>query len=110
MHGHARRQSRQAEGEGRNVGAIRKLRDHAVAFATVNGGLIALNLATSPDYFWALWPLFGWGIGFVSHAASIYNALRVDRAQGPSLAVSAPSLALPAEAERERPWPDLEER
>jgi hypothetical protein len=108
MHGHARRQLQQAE-EGRSNGTLREFRDHAVAFATVNGGLIALNLATSPHYLWALWPLFSWGIGFVSHAASTYNALRAARAQGSSFAAPVPPPPA-SEAERERPWPDLEER
>ncbi len=105
MHGHARRRGEQRE-EGRRDGAIREFRDHAVAFATVNGGLIALNLATSPHSLWALWPLFGWGIGFASHAASTYHTLHAARDGGTALAAPTPTLA----SEAERPWPDLEER
>jgi len=108
MHGQARRQGEQGE-EGRRDGALREFRDHAVAFATVNGGLIALNLVTDPHYLWALWPLFGWGIGFVSHAASTYHTLRAARDGGMALAAPPPP-TLASEAERERPWPDLEER
>jgi hypothetical protein len=108
MHGHAHHRSRRREGCQGN-GAIREFRDHAVAFVAVNGGLLALNLATDPHHLWALWPLLGWGIGFVSHAASAHGALRNERAHGPIPA--APTPPTPAsEAERERPWPDLEER
>ena len=107
MHGHMHRQSQQAEGK-HNAGTLREFRDHAVAFATVNGGLIALNLVTSPDYLWALWPLFGWGIGLVSHAASTYQTLRAERER--ETAPLAPLLTPASESERERPWPDLDER
>jgi len=108
MLGHARRRGEQVE-EGRRDGAIRAFRDHAVAFGTVNGGLIALDLATSPHALWALWPIFGWGIGFVSHAASTYHALRAGSDTPPSLAAPSP-LTCVSEAEREHPWPDLGER
>ena len=40
------------------------------AYLVVNAVLIAVNLFTSPGYFWAFWPLFGWGIGVASHATS----------------------------------------
>lgn len=87
---------------------MQEFREHAVAFATVNGSLIVLNLTTSPHYLWALWPLFGWGIGLVSHAAGAYRTLQAERAATPEL--FAPLPPTPAtEAERERPWPDLEE-
>lgn len=107
MHGHLRLVGEQGE-EGRRDGTIREFRDHAVAFATVNGGLIALNLATSPHYLWALWPLFGWGIGFASHAASTYRTPHAGRDRRAELAASSPPTPA-SEAERERPWPDLEE-
>ncbi len=111
MHGHARRQGEQRDGAGRNDGTLREFRDHAISFATVNGGLIALNLATSPHYLWALWPLFGWGIGFVSHAAKTYQTLHAERAARPELPeLTVPPPTLASEAGRERPWPDLEER
>jgi len=109
MHSHVRQQLQQTE-EGQRDGVGREFRDHAIAFATVNGGLIALNLATSPGYLWALWPFFGWGIGFLSHAVGTYRTLRAERAQGSLLAAPPPPSPLALEAERERPWPDLEER
>ena len=32
-------------------------RSHLMAYVGVNGGLVALNLITSPGYFWAIWPM-----------------------------------------------------
>lgn len=39
----------------------------------VNLFLVALNLVTSPEYFWAIFPLLGWGIGLASHAVSVFG-------------------------------------
>jgi hypothetical protein len=38
----------------------------------VNAGLVAINLITSADYFWAIWPMLGWGIGLAAHGATVY--------------------------------------
>ncbi|MDR3691668.1 MAG: 2TM domain-containing protein [Fimbriimonas sp.] len=35
---------------------------HLASYVIVNGGLCAINLATG-GYFWAIWPMLGWGIG-----------------------------------------------
>ena len=42
---------------------------HAIVFAIVNLGLVAYNLATSPDDTWFIYVLGGWGIGLVAHGA-----------------------------------------
>lgn len=47
-------------------------RSHLMAYVLVNAGLVVINLLTSPNYFWALWPMLGWGIGLGAHAASVY--------------------------------------
>jgi hypothetical protein len=36
---------------------------HLWAFIGVQVFLLAINLLTSPDYFWFLFPLLGWGLG-----------------------------------------------
>lgn len=54
-------------------------RSHLMAYAVVNGGLLALNLATSPGYLWCLWPAFGWGIGLFAHGAAVYGHASEDR-------------------------------
>lgn len=35
--------------------------------------LIFINLKTSPNYHWFWWPLFGWGIGVVSHGIKTFG-------------------------------------
>lgn len=40
---------------------------HLVVYVFVNLMLIAINLATTPWYFWFMWPLLGWGIGLLAH-------------------------------------------
>ncbi len=49
-------------------------RSHALIYALVNAGLLGLNLLTSPQYLWAGWPIFGWGIGLAAHGLSVYGA------------------------------------
>lgn len=43
------------------------------AFIVVNAFLMFVNLMTSPQYLWFLWPFFGWGIGVVFHALKVFN-------------------------------------
>lgn len=35
--------------------------------------LMLLNLTTSSNYLWFFWPMFGWGIGVVFHAISVFG-------------------------------------
>ncbi|MDZ7842920.1 MAG: 2TM domain-containing protein [Gammaproteobacteria bacterium] len=56
----------------RQVRRLRGLYSHALVYAVVNLGLAALNLVTAPGDIWFIYPLLGWGIGLVSHAASVY--------------------------------------
>lgn len=46
---------------------------HLLAYLLVNAGLVAINLATSPGYFWAVWPIIGWGLGLAAHAIATYH-------------------------------------
>lgn len=47
-------------------------RSHLLAYVIVNAGLVLINLTTSPGYFWAIWPIIGWGIGLVAHGVTVY--------------------------------------
>ena len=58
----------------RRVEAKAGFRTHALVFALVNLGLLAINLVTSPGRLWFAWPLFGWGIGLLAHGLSVYAA------------------------------------
>lgn len=44
---------------------------HLFVFVLVMTLLLVINLATSPWYWWFLWPLVGWGIGVACHGAVI---------------------------------------
>ncbi len=41
----------------------------------VNALLFVLNQVTSPGHYWFVWPLFGWGLGLVFHAMSVFGGL-----------------------------------
>jgi hypothetical protein len=45
---------------------------HLAVYIGVNILLIIINLITSPQYLWFIWPLFGWGIGVFFHGISIF--------------------------------------
>ena len=61
----------QAEREFMLEEARRGWRIHALVYALVNTGLIALNLVlvayTSANFFWFPFPLVGWAIGLAMH-------------------------------------------
>ena len=46
---------------------------HATVYAAVNVLLITINLSTAPGQFWFQWPLLGWGIGLLAHAAAAFS-------------------------------------
>ena len=45
---------------------------HLAVYIGVNILLIIINLITSPQHIWFIWPLFGWGIGVFFHGMSIF--------------------------------------
>lgn len=45
---------------------------HLTAYLAVNAILIWLNIDKYPEYFWAQWPLIGWGIGLLLHGLGIF--------------------------------------
>ena len=45
---------------------------HLLVYVLVSALLIFINLNGSTEYFWAKWPLLGWGIGIVFHWLAIY--------------------------------------
>ncbi len=40
---------------------------HLTSYCIVNGFLIFVNMWTSRQYLWAIWPIMGWGIGLAFH-------------------------------------------
>ncbi|WP_375478931.1 2TM domain-containing protein [uncultured Nostoc sp.] len=51
---------------------------HFVSFLAVNLFLILLNFITSPSYFWAIFPILGWGLGLFFHWWSVYQSKSED--------------------------------
>ena len=45
---------------------------HLVVYLVVNTMLTILNLTVAGDYFWAMWPMIGWGIGVILHGLSTF--------------------------------------
>ncbi len=45
---------------------------HFILFLTVNLALFVIWRFSGARYPWFLWPLFGWGIGIVGHALSLW--------------------------------------
>jgi fatty acid desaturase len=56
----------------RRVAAIKGFYVHLFVFALVLAGLFAINAASGGSW-WALWVLFGWGIGVVAHALAVFG-------------------------------------
>ena len=54
---------------------IRGVAVHLFIYLSVNALLIFINLTTSPDSLWFIWPLLGWGLGLAGHAWLAYNAV-----------------------------------
>lgn len=45
---------------------------HLAVYVGVNILLIVINLLTSSQYLWFIWPLFGWGIGIFFHGMATF--------------------------------------
>lgn len=56
----------------RTVGAKIGFYIHLGIYVAVNILLAVINLKYSPQHWWFLWPLFGWGIGIIFHALGIF--------------------------------------
>jgi transcriptional regulator with XRE-family HTH domain len=48
---------------------------HLTQYVIVNTLLIAINLLTFHRYFWAIWPLLGWGIGLLNHGLRVFDLI-----------------------------------
>lgn len=45
---------------------------HLIIYILTNTALIYINLHYNPDYFWAIYPIMGWGIGLFYHFFFIF--------------------------------------
>lgn len=46
---------------------------HLTNYVIVISVLFVINFFTYPQYVWAVWPALGWGVGLLSHAASVFE-------------------------------------
>jgi len=61
----------------KRVEEIKGFYSHLLTYVLVNVALLVLNLITSPESLWFYWPLFGWGVGVLAHAASVFGPRRL---------------------------------
>jgi hypothetical protein len=59
----------------RRVEEIKGFYWHLVCYLVINAVLVVINLLTSPEYYWFIWPLLGWGVGLIIHAFSALGGL-----------------------------------
>lgn len=61
----------------RHVRRLRGFYIHLMIYVAVITGLVILNLWRTPERPWVLGPAFGWGIGIVAHALSVFGGGRL---------------------------------
>ena len=59
----------------KRVEEIKGFYSHLVAYILVNAVLVVINLLTSPEYLWFIWPIIGWGVGLIIHAFFVFSNL-----------------------------------
>jgi len=50
---------------------------HAIGFGLTHVVLLVANLIMTPDYFWVLWSILGWGMGLATHAFCVFERFNV---------------------------------
>ena len=68
------------QAKGRAEGKIR-FYIHLAVYLIVNLLLMVINLKTTPESLWFLWPLFGWGIGVVLHGLKVLGVFDFSKAK-----------------------------
>ncbi len=46
---------------------------HLISYIVINAVLVVINLLTSPEYLWFIWPIIGWGVGLLIHAFTVFG-------------------------------------
>ncbi len=46
---------------------------HLTRYVAVIALLFVINAVTSPNYWWAFWPMLGWGIGIAMHGLKVFG-------------------------------------
>lgn len=57
------------------VRAIKGFYVHAAQYVLVITFLVILNLVVTPHYFWAIYPMLGWGVGVAFHGLRVFDKI-----------------------------------
>jgi len=57
----------------KRVDNLKGFYSNLLSYCVVIPFLIFINLMTSSNHLWFWWPMFGWGIGIIFHAFSVFN-------------------------------------
>lgn len=57
----------------KRVKELKEFYGNISSYCIVISFLAFLNLMTSPEHLWFLWPMLGWGIGVAFHAVSVFG-------------------------------------
>jgi hypothetical protein len=68
--------------EARRAAARRGFEEHLRTYVMVMALLVAIWALTGMGYFWPVWPALGWGIGILSHGASVPRGRHAPRPTG----------------------------
>jgi len=52
--------------------AKRSFFTHLTVYIAVMTMLVVLNLTQSPENFWVIWPMMGWGLGVLLHGFNVF--------------------------------------
>ena len=47
---------------------LKSFYSHLAVYIVANLGMFLINILTTPDVLWFVWPLLGWGVGLALHA------------------------------------------
>ncbi len=56
---------------------IKGFYQHLAQYLVVNLVLVLLNLWYTPDNFWAIWPILGWGLGVAFHGIAVFEVFEI---------------------------------
>ena len=65
----------------RRIRAKQSFTIHLTVYIVVNIALVVVWAMTSRDYFWPIWPMFGWAIGLFFHGYGVYKHMDISESR-----------------------------
>jgi len=59
----------------KEVREIKGFYSNLATYVAVITTMLIINLITSPEYLWVIWPALGWGIGIAFHGLSVFEVV-----------------------------------